>query len=115
MEFEATTFPIMGKKIPISGGGYLRLFPWIVMKTLITRYLRQNDLYVFYIHPFELSKLDIPQLPSSTSIITKFRFAHGRNSVIDKITRLVDLLQTNGYTFTTFSEIHKEIVSGYGD
>ena len=115
MEFETTTFPILGKNIPISGGGYLRLFPWPLMKTLISRYLKKNDLYVFYIHPFELSKLDIPQVPSSTSIITKYRFANGRNSVIDKITRLVDLLRTNGYTFTTFSEIQKEILSGYGD
>ena len=85
------------------------------MKTLISRYLKKNDLYVFYIHPFELSKLDIPEVPSSTSIITKFRFAHGRDSVEDKITRLVDLLRSNGYTFTTFSEIQKDIVSANGD
>ncbi len=115
MEFEATTLPVLGKNIPISGGGYLRLFPWPFMKTLISRYLKKNDLYVFYIHPFELSKLDIPEVPRSTSIITKFRFAHGRDSVVDKITRLVDLLGSNGYTFTTFSEIQKDIVSANGD
>ena len=91
MEFEATTFPIMGKQIPISGGGYLRLLPWILMKSLINQYLKQNDLYVFYIHPFELSELDIPAVPSSTSTITKFRFSHGRNRVVDKIIKLVSL------------------------
>jgi polysaccharide deacetylase family protein (PEP-CTERM system associated) len=109
MEFEATTFPIMGKQIPISGGGYLRLLPWILMKTLINRYLKQNDLYVFYIHPFELSEVDLPAVPRSTSTTTKFRFSHGRNSVVDKITKLVHLLRSRGYSFTTFSEIQKEM------
>lgn len=109
MEFEATTFPIMGKRIPISGGGYLRLFPWTLMKTLISRYLKLNDLYVLYIHPFELSKLDLPVIPRSTSNLTKFRFSHGRKSVLDKITKLVNLLHSKGYSFTTFKEIRKEM------
>jgi polysaccharide deacetylase family protein (PEP-CTERM system associated) len=109
MEFEATTFPIMGKRIPISGGGYLRLFPWTLMKTLISRYLKLNDLYVLYIHPFELSKLDLPEIPRSTSNLTKFRFSHGRKSVLDKITKLVNLLRSKGYSFTTFNEIQKDM------
>ena len=46
MEFEATTLTILGKKIPISGGGYLRMFPWLIMKRLIKKYLKNNDLYV---------------------------------------------------------------------
>ena len=108
MEFEATTVSVLGKNIPISGGGYLRLFPWLLMKTLVSQYLKKNDLYVLYIHPFELSQLEVPALPKSTSTLTKFRYSHGRNGVVDKITRLVDLLRSNGYSFTTFSEIQKE-------
>ena len=108
MEFEATTLSVLGKNIPISGGGYLRLFPWLLMKTLISRYLKKNDLYVLYIHPFELSQLQVPAVPKSTSALTKFRYSHGRHKVVDKIKRLVDLLHSNGYSFTTFSEIQKE-------
>ena len=111
MEFEATTLSVLGKNIPISGGGYLRLFPWLLMKTLISRYLKKNDLYVLYIHPFELSQLQVPAVPKSTSALTKFRYSHGRHKVVDKIKRLVDLLHSNGYSFTTFSEIQKEQVS----
>lgn len=108
MEFEATTLSVLGKNIPISGGGYLRLFPWILMKTLVSQYLKKNDLYVLYIHPFELSQLQVPVVPNSTSTLTKFRYSYGRSRVVDKITRLVDLLRYNGYSFTTFSEIQKE-------
>ena len=114
MEFEATTLPVMGKNIPISGGGYLRLFPWLLMKTLISQYLKKNDLYVLYIHPFELSQLQIPKVPASTSTLTKFRYSHGRSGVVEKITKLTELLRSNGYSFTTFSEIQKELNAGQG-
>ena len=114
MEFEATTLSVLGKNIPISGGGYLRLFPWLLMKTLISQYLKENDLYVLYIHPFELSQLPVPAVPDSTTTLTKFRYSHGRNRVVDKITRLVELLRSNGYSFTTFSEIQKELNVKHG-
>jgi polysaccharide deacetylase family protein (PEP-CTERM system associated) len=115
MEFEATTLSVLGKNIPISGGGYLRLFPWLLMKTLISQYLKKNDLYVLYIHPFELSQLPVPAVPDSTATLTKFRYAHGRNRVVEKIIRLVGLLRSSGYTFTTFSEIQKDINDSYGN
>ena len=109
-EFEVSTVSILGKNIPISGGGYLRIFPWIVMKQLIKKYLNQNELYVLYIHPFELSQLAAPNLPSSTSNLTKFRFDYGRSKVIYKIKKLIDLLDKNGYEFSTFSKIRNEII-----
>ena len=48
-------------------------------------------------------------MPRSTSTLTKFRYTYGRNKVQEKIIRLVNLLEDNGYSFTTFSEIQKEI------
>ena len=111
IEFEATTLPVLGKNIPISGGGYLRLFPWIVMKNLIAQHLKKNDIYVFYIHPFELSELPIPEIPNSTSSLTKFRFKHGRTKVVERIKMLADLLQSNDYEFSTFSAVQQELTS----
>jgi polysaccharide deacetylase family protein (PEP-CTERM system associated) len=113
MEFEATTLPVLGKNIPISGGGYLRLFPWLIMENLVKKYLKKNDLYVLYIHPFELSSLPVPAIPNSTPIVTKFRYLHGRGSVVAKITSLVKLLRSNGYEFTTFSAIQNEINNSF--
>jgi polysaccharide deacetylase family protein (PEP-CTERM system associated) len=116
LEFEVSTLPVLGKNIPISGGGYLRLFPWTLMKRLVTRHLLKNELYILYIHPFELSKLATPKTPESTSLTTQFRFGHGRNQVIDRIKRLIDLLYDHGYEFTTFRSLHKEIMMGcYGN
>ena len=114
MEFEATTLSVLGKNIPISGGGYLRLFPWFLMKTLVSRYLKRSNIYVLYLHPFELSQLTVPAVPKSTSTLTKFRYSHGRSGVVDKMKRLVELLRSNGYSFTTFSEIQQEINANHG-
>jgi hypothetical protein len=111
IEFETTTLPVLGKNIPISGGGYLRLFPWAVMKNLIAQHLKKNDIYVFYIHPFELSQLPIPDIPKSTSSLTKFRFKHGRTKVVERIKMLADLLQSNDYEFSTFSAVQQELTS----
>ncbi len=110
-EFEATTLPVLGKNIPISGGGYLRLFPWVVMKNLIAQHLKKNDIYVFYIHPFELSQMPIPEIPKSTSSLTKFRFKHGRTKVLDRIKLLADLIQSNDFEFSTFSAVQQELTS----
>lgn len=111
LEFEVTTLALLGKKVPISGGGYLRLFPWLLTKELVTRHLKKNDIYILYIHPFELSKLPTPIVPASTSLVTKFRFSHGRNQVVDRLKRLIDLLDSYDYEFTTFREIQEDITS----
>lgn len=110
VEFETTTTSFMGRNIPISGGGYLRIFPWFFMKNLISNYLSSQDLFVFYIHPFELSQLASPEIPKSSSIPTKIRFNFGRNKVLERLNRLIDLLDSKDYSFTTFSKMRSEIV-----
>ncbi|MDA9321689.1 polysaccharide deacetylase family protein [Gammaproteobacteria bacterium] len=115
LEFEVTTYPVLGKNIPISGGGYLRLFPWQLMKELVTRHLKKNDIYILYIHPFELSKMLSPEVPSSTSLLTKFRFMNGRSKVVDRLKLLIDLLDSHEYEFTTFRAIHEEITMSSAD
>lgn len=110
IEFENSTLSVLNKNIPISGGGYLRIFPWFIMNNLIKRYLLRNDIYVLYIHPFELSDKPIPTLPSSTPAMTRFRFSYGRKNVINRLKKLIDLLISNGYTFDTFKNLHKEVL-----
>ena len=46
-EFELPTISIFNKKIPISGGGYIRILPWFLFKYLLKKYLRNNDTYFF--------------------------------------------------------------------
>jgi polysaccharide deacetylase family protein (PEP-CTERM system associated) len=104
-EFQISTLPLASRNIPVSGGGYLRIFPWWLMRSLVLRYLAENEFYVLYIHPFELSTRPSPILPKGTNWRTRCRFQHGRSRVAQRLFSLIELLKANGFTFTTFAKL----------
>jgi polysaccharide deacetylase family protein (PEP-CTERM system associated) len=104
-EFETTTVNFMGKSFPISGGGYLRIFPWVLTKFLLGKLFKTDKNYFFYIHPFEFSKNYKLTLPVGTNILTKIRFNLGRRSVEKKFSKLVKLLQENNFDFVRFEDL----------
>ena len=61
------------------------------MRTMLKDYLSQNNIYVLYIHPFELSTKKSPNIPKNTPWYTKKRFEYGRNYVSDKLRKLIGL------------------------
>ena len=110
-EFEVSTLPVLGKPIPISGGGYLRIFPWLVMKKLISSFCKSHNFFVLYIHPFELSTKSDPALPSNISWSTKKRFSIGRQDVKTKLNHLIKLLKTFDFEFVTFSKLRENLIN----
>lgn len=103
-EFELPTANLFNRKIPISGGGYLRIFPWQVMKKLISDYLAANQTYFLYIHPFELSKTS-PLSVDGAGYLRNFRFKYGQSKTPDKLKKLIELLKANDYEFVTFKSL----------
>ena len=108
-EFQVSTYNFLGRNIPVSGGGYLRILPWRVMKLLIKQYLRENELYVMYIHPFELSRKNNPKFPKSAQWYNEIRFKYGRHNTIKKLDLLIKLILEEDYSIITFSELIKII------
>ncbi len=54
-EIPIPTLSLMGKNIPIGGGGYFRLYPLSVTTRLIDKYLEETGApFSLYIHPWEL-------------------------------------------------------------
>jgi polysaccharide deacetylase family protein (PEP-CTERM system associated) len=79
MEFPLTTYPVrFGKKelrLPIAGGGYLRLFPACIVKKGINAINnREGQPAVFYFHPWEID----PRQPRIKAGL-KSRFRHYLN------------------------------------
>lgn len=109
-EFQVSTLTLLGREAPVSGGGYLRIFPWLLMRRLIQSYLNQGQLYVLYIHPYELSPRPTPRLPVGVSARSRLRFGIGRATVAEKFAALIELLQKNGYRFTTFAALRNELL-----
>ena len=107
-EFQLPTQTFFNKNIPISGGGYLRILPWFFYKYLLKKYLKENDTYFFFIHPFELTNKKI-KLPNDASMISKLRFKIGRSIASTRFKKLIRILKKEGFEFLTFSEFNREI------
>lgn len=83
--------------IPVGGGGYLRLLPWIVTERMLRRVRRQNRPLNVYIHPWEFD----PEQPRiQASLKSKFRHYQNLKTTASKISRM---LQT--FNLTTMSEV----------
>lgn len=103
-EFEISKQKVFGKPYPVSGGGYVRLGQWKFIKSLIWKYIRSNNYYVFYIHPFELTHQRIPFI-KKLKIYDRFYINYGIKSYGKKIEKIITMLKKQGYKFVTFEEL----------
>lgn len=103
-EFEIPTLRIFGRNIPISGGGYLRLFPVVVTKALIRKFFKENDNILFYLHPFELTERKIPFSPG-IGVKSVFRASVGRKKNMKKLKKIIDWLLGIGVKFVVPSDL----------
>jgi polysaccharide deacetylase family protein (PEP-CTERM system associated) len=72
VEFPLTTTRVLGGNLPIAGGGYFRLFPYVLTKTLLERVNeRDKRSFVFYVHPWELDA-DVPRI-NGGNFLANFR------------------------------------------
>ena len=119
-EFGLSKCRMFGASFPISGGGYVRLCPWGVVKTLIRQYIRKNDYYVFYLHPFELTKQKVPFIKELKSY-DKYYIKRGIRSYSKRIEKTIQMLKKHNYEFVTFEELmqimenKQEVLSAAGD
>ena len=108
-EFQLPTLSFFKKNIPISGGGYLRIFPWFIFKYFLKKYLNNNNTFFFYIHPYEMTDKKI-FLPKNIDILNKFRFSYGRKTTLKKTKKLIRILKNDGYKFITFKELIENLL-----
>jgi len=72
-EFPLTTLRILNINIPIAGGGYFRVFPYIFIKNALRHInLKEKQPFVFYLHPWELD----PEQPRINHLPWRSRFRH---------------------------------------
>ncbi len=103
-EFEMSKQKVFGHLFPISGGGYVRLSHWDFVKTLIWQYIRRNNYYVFYLHPFELTREKVPVM-KDLKPHDKYYLKHGIGTYGQKVEQIIMMLKKCGYQFVTFEEL----------
>lgn len=105
-EFGLPKEKVFGCNFPISGGGYVRLSNWGFIRALIRYHIQKNDYYVFYLHPFELTKREVPFLKGLKSY-DKFYIRFGIRSYSRRVERIIRMLEKADYEFVTFRELVK--------
>lgn len=103
-EFGLSRHELFGKPYPVSGGGYLRLGNWEFARTMVWQYIRRNNYYVFYLHPFELSR---KKMPDYKQLCPRDRFYLRRQhrSFAGHVEQIIRMLRFCGYQFVTFEEL----------
>lgn len=103
-EFGLSKGRVMGAPFPVSGGGYVRLGPWFFAKPLLRQYICNHDFYVFYLHPFELTRKKIPFIKGLKGY-DQYYIRRGIRNYGKRIEQLIRMLQKQGYEFVTFAQL----------
>lgn len=110
-EFRPAELSLGGWRLPISGGGAMRLLPWWMSSLALRLRISDLDLYSFYTHPIDISHAEKPRLPMKTGLLSRFRMDHGRFSMLRKLEKLILMLKLRGFEFTTFGKLRSAITS----
>lgn len=87
VEFPITTTRVFGRPLCLFGGGYLRFFPYSLIKKTALNVLREGRPVIFYIHPREMEP-NHPRLPMS--VRRRFKSYVGLKKTRGKIMRILD-------------------------
>lgn len=87
-EIPIPTLKILGKQTPIGGGGYFRLYPYQLTKSLVSSYLKkEKQPYSFYFHPWEIDS-EQPRL-NHAPLKSRFRHYVNLDKTYGKLERLL--------------------------
>lgn len=88
-EYPISTAVFFGKKLPIAGGGYFRLFPYWLTKAALKR-INGKELqpFVFYLHPWEID-FEQPRF-SQAKLLSKVRHYNNLDKTMKRFKRLLN-------------------------
>ena len=83
IEWPLATMPMLNRRLPFGGGGYLRLYPARLTELCFSRLNRRNQPCMFYIHPYEMGPVieAIPGLSPVRRFRHYFRCGHLNRSL----------------------------------
>lgn len=87
-EYPISTAVFFGKKIPVAGGGYFRLFPYWFTKFALKRINQtEKQPFVFYLHPWEIDNGQ-PRFKQAR-LLSKFRHYNNLGRTMNRLERLL--------------------------
>ena len=109
IEVPLSTVTILGKRLPIAGGGYTRLLPYVVTKWAMGHIQKERPVIV-YMHPYEIDSEPKPlstnhlELKDKNRAIRRYkRQLRNRNTVGEKLNKLL-----SDFDFSPLKEVIRE-------
>ena len=100
IEFPISVAQVMTARICLFGGGYLRLFPWSLIKNMAHRVIHEGRPVTFYVHPREIDPQH-PRIPMNT--LRTFKCYVNLSSTERKLESIL-----NEFPVTTFRQFLSE-------
>jgi len=93
IEFPLSTLRIMGKNLPVSGGGYFRLLPYKMIKFALKKINAEGIPAIVYMHPYEFDSEDLKKplkaIENFDDRLFRFMQNLNRDKSEDKLNRLI--------------------------
>lgn len=90
IEFPLSTAKIFNYKLPVAGGGYFRLYPYLLTRAGLRQVNSRQQPFIFYLHPWEI---DPDQPKVETSWFSRFRHYNNLEKCESRLLRLVQDFQ----------------------
>ncbi len=98
VEFPMTAKKMLGYQLPVSGGGYFRLYPYWFTKYALKSYAKEKQMpFMFYLHPWEI---DPSQPKIDASWFSRFRHYNNLRKCKQRLTNLL-----SDFEFTTVADV----------
>lgn len=114
IELPAATTRLLGRILPVAGGGYHRLLPWPLIRWLTARSMSANKVFTLYCHPYEFDPDEFDQLPFRIPWKTRLHQGLGRRGFEAKFCKLMTSFSTGTAIEIAESEAWPTYLPSYG-
>ena len=90
VEFPLSTAKLLGYRVPVAGGGYFRLYPYVVTRFGLSQINREDQPFIFYLHPWEIDP-DQPRVAAGW--VSRFRHYNNLDKCEPRLHRLINDFQ----------------------
>ncbi len=105
LELPLASISMMGVKVPVAGGAYMRFYPGILHRKFLADIAKTGRVPVIYLHPWEIDSVN---MSSRMNMLQRFRQHH--NSGRTMVRRLGRILRV--YRTITLSELAEDVERG---
>lgn len=99
-EYPLTAIKVLGKNIPVSGGGYHRLLPGFIFRKISKQVLKERP-FIFYCHPYEFNPEEFSELDQHIPYFVKLHQGIGRQFFEVRFRKFI-----NSFGAQTIAELH---------